>query len=203
MSQDPKLLTWLLYIVTETTGDRVWIQGTLRLPTKHVPTSQSLLLHSVLDSHRTVSRCAQFVVVLLSRVLCGRFLFRLLLSHHQLKQSTMARPAATKVASLVALAASSALVATAHPLCFYGPDRAVSTTADATFCPDAQSEGFCCEPDEEAALVTKYEADRMSEECAPLYKEVRERNSEGPACMCSSSSSEYAARVVFRSIFLT
>lgn len=123
----------------------------------------------------TVALSAQFVVVLLSRVLCGRFLFRLLLSHHQLKQSTMARPAATKVASLVALAASSALVATAHPLCFYGPDRAVSTTVEATFCPDDQSEGFCCEPDEEAALVTKYEAERMSAECAPLYKEVGER----------------------------
>lgn len=112
----------------------------------------------------------------------------------------MARPTATKVASLVALAASSALVATAHPVCFYGPNRAVSTTAEATFCPDDQPEGFCCEPNEEAALVAKYDAEDMSEECAALYKEVGESKGEGPACMSSSSLivSMYAARVVCR-----
>lgn len=81
---------------------------------------------------------------------------------------------AVKAASLVVLASSSFLVA-AHPLCFYGPDRAVSTDAEATFCPDENPEGFCCDADEEAALDTKYTAVEasLSAECAPLYKEVR------------------------------
>lgn len=66
------------------------------------------------------------------------------------------------------------LVAEGHPLCLYGPDRAVSTTAEATFCPNDDPEGFCCEPAEEDALSLKFDtiSGTLSAECAPLYKEV-------------------------------
>lgn len=89
----------------------------------------------------------------------------------------MVQSAAAKVASLAAIA-SSALVVTAHPLCFYGPDRAVSMTADAVFCPDEDPEGFCCEPAEEDALIALYDAAAPSDLCAPLYQEVRKRETE-------------------------
>ncbi|CAN0083513.1 unnamed protein product [Ectocarpus sp. 6 AP-2014] len=90
----------------------------------------------------------------------------------------MARSPVTKIASVAA--SSAALILSlpspgeAHPLCLYGPDRAVSTTAEATFCPDVLAEGFCCEPNEEAVLSEKYAAieGTLSAECAPLYKEV-------------------------------
>lgn len=83
---------------------------------------------------------------------------------------------AARVGSLAAIAATVFLATTtsAHPLCFYGPDRAVSTTTDSTFCPNEMVEGFCCEADEEAAVMARYdEAGALSEACAPLYKEVR------------------------------
>eukprot|EP00752_Nemacystus_decipiens_P008421 g7527.t1 len=91
----------------------------------------------------------------------------------------MVRPAATRVASFAAAAAASLSLmavppaADAHPLCYYGPDRAVSFTAEATFCPDEDPEGFCCLPDEEDAVAARFaSAGTLSEECAPLYKEV-------------------------------
>lgn len=90
----------------------------------------------------------------------------------------MVRPAATRVASFAAAAAASLSLMTlppavdAHPLCFYGPDRAVSFTAEATFCTNQDPEGFCCEPAEEDALATRYASESLSAECAPLYKEV-------------------------------
>lgn len=94
----------------------------------------------------------------------------------------MARGPATKIASCAALLSAALILSLpppgeAHPLCLYGPDRAVSTTAEATFCPDVQAEGFCCEPDEEAVLSEKYAAieGALSAECAPLYKEVSAR----------------------------
>lgn len=73
---------------------------------------------------------------------------------------------------LAAFIASSLYVADAHPLCWYGPDRAVSTTAEATFCPNSEPEGFCCKPLEEEALQATYEAASVSAECQELYKEV-------------------------------
>lgn len=89
----------------------------------------------------------------------------------------MVRPAATRVASFAAAAASLSLMilppaADAHPLCFYGPDRAVSFDAEATFCPNEDPEGFCCNAGEEAKLQTKFESETLSADCAPLYKEV-------------------------------
>ena len=49
-------------------------------------------------------------------------------------------------------------------------------TAEPTFCPNDDPEGFCCEPDEEAAVIAKYDdAGALSEACAPLYKEVSRR----------------------------
>lgn len=91
----------------------------------------------------------------------------------------MVRPAATRIASFAAAAAASLSLMTlppaadAHPLCYYGPDRAVSFTAEATFCPNDDPEGFCCEPDEEDAVATKFaSAGTLSEGCDPLYKEV-------------------------------
>lgn len=83
----------------------------------------------------------------------------------------MVRPATT-VASILALA-SSALVITGHPLCYYGPDRAVSTAPGSKFCPNEFAEGFCCNASEEFALADKYTTAGVSEACAPLYKEVR------------------------------
>lgn len=71
----------------------------------------------------------------------------------------------------LALAATNALVS-AHPLCYYGPNRAVSTTAKATFCPNEEPEGFCCEPDEEAALEETFNAAAVSAGCQDIYKEV-------------------------------
>lgn len=87
------------------------------------------------------------------------------------RRRIMVRPAVV-ITSLAALA-SSALLSTAHPLCFYGPDRAVSRTTESTFCPNTQPEGFCCEPLEEDLLKTKLAAADVSPACFPLYKEVR------------------------------
>lgn len=90
----------------------------------------------------------------------------------------MVRPAATRVASFAAAAAASLSLMTlppaadAHPLCYHGPDRAVSFTAEATFCPDDDPEGFCCEPDEEDAVAAEFARKTLSAECAPVYKEV-------------------------------
>lgn len=77
--------------------------------------------------------------------------------------------AATATVALLSLPLSTK----AHPLCWYGPDRAVSTTAKATFCPNKMTEGFCCEPDEEEALRTMWKEAAVSAECADIYKEVR------------------------------
>lgn len=81
--------------------------------------------------------------------------------------STMRKQAAT----VISIAATTALVG-AHPLCVYGPDRAVSTTTEATFCPNEEPEGFCCELEEEAALAAVYSEITVSEACAPLHQEV-------------------------------
>ncbi|CAM9179985.1 unnamed protein product [Ectocarpus sp. 12 AP-2014] len=89
----------------------------------------------------------------------------------------MARSPSTRIASVAA--SSAALVLSlpppgeAHPLCLYGPDRAVSTTAEATFCPDVLAEGFCCEPNEEAVLSEKYAAiTRLSTKRSPFDERV-------------------------------
>ena len=90
------------------------------------------------------------------------------------RRRIMVRPAVV-ITSFAALA-SSALLSTAHPLCFYGPDRAVSSTTESTFCPNKQPEGFCCEPLEEDLLKTKLAAAGVSPACSPLYKEVRNQH---------------------------
>ncbi len=81
--------------------------------------------------------------------------------------SSLAPPA---LLSLLAIAPATE----GHPLCFYGPDRAVSMMAEATFCPNDDPAGFCCEPDEEHDLASKFAAESpvLSAECAPLYKKV-------------------------------
>ena len=56
----------------------------------------------------------------------------------------------------------------------YGPDRAVSMNAEPKFCPN-HDEGFCCEPDEEAAVKVDYDAAGVSEGCLDIYKEVSRR----------------------------
>lgn len=159
----------------------VWgTSGYTHLPTQQfVPTqvtpSQIPIFHSC-PWRYTLSPCVQFAVLLpFVRAVLVQFLLLFDLCYYQFKPAAMTRPVATKVASLVALAASSALVATAHPLCFYGPDRAVSMTSKATYCPDDQPEGFCCEPDEEAVLEAKFNAAAVSEGCKALYKEVSKR----------------------------
>lgn len=78
------------------------------------------------------------------------------------------------LAVVLAVLLASPFLARGHPLCWYGPDRAVSTTAEATFCPNEEPEGFCCEPDEEAALKATFQAARVGPGCAAIYKEVCE-----------------------------
>lgn len=89
------------------------------------------------------------------------------------------QPWADRIASRTAAALLSLLAlapaAKGHPLCFYGPDRAVSRTVEATFCPNDDPAGFCCEPNEEAALASRFAAKSaaLTAECAFLYKQVR------------------------------
>ncbi|CAM9587413.1 unnamed protein product, partial [Sphacelaria rigidula] len=74
--------------------------------------------------------------------------------------------------ALAVFVVGSLLCVEGHPLCWYGPDRAVMTSAEGNFCPNDQPEGFCCLPEEEEAIQTTYEMAVVSPTCQALYKQV-------------------------------
>lgn len=146
-----------------------------------VSTISSRALHLVVYAERTAPPKAPYQVSWFSRNgAIGRVSFQSNVRnslkprarHHTAMMGSIKAGRKVRATVLLTLGASSIYVVDAHPLCWYGPDRAVSMTAEATFCPNSEPEGFCCEPFEEQSLQETYEDTRVSAECQDLYKEV-------------------------------
>lgn len=86
-------------------------------------------------------------------------------------------------ALLVAALAAAASKVTGHPICFIdsrAPDLGLNSSL--VFCPAAQ-DGACCTDVEEAEVQARFEAaGPLSEDCADLYKQVREIGNQERAC---------------------
>lgn len=87
-------------------------------------------------------------------------------------------------ALLVAALAAAASKVTGHPICFIdsrAPDLGLNSSL--VFCPAAQ-DGACCTDVEEAEVQARFEAaGPLSEDCADLYKQVREIGNQERACI--------------------
>lgn len=70
-----------------------------------------------------------------------------------------------------AVAALALRVVHAHPLC-YLDDTSPALDATATYCPNDETDGFCCTAEVEDGLQTTLDASGATGGCADLYKEV-------------------------------